>query len=148
MHTLSRASLTQCIARYAALGWSGYVPDACRQGTLLIPINIAKWMWGWPNRFLDRMQAVDTQIHLLGPYSGGGFSEGLDDPQLIDQLPDGYSGGISTDAPDLVMTWLHAAHGGVGRNASNGRIRAGCDIWQIRLRPRPPVLSSAISHRR
>lgn len=111
MHTLSRASLTQCIARYAALGWSGYVPDACRHGTLLIPINIAKWMWGWPNRFLDRMQAVDTQVYLLGPYSGGGFSEGLDDPKLIDQLPDGYSGGISTDALDLVMPVIKARFG-------------------------------------
>ncbi|ESY83186.1 hypothetical protein X740_02585 [Mesorhizobium sp. LNHC221B00] len=78
---------------------------------MLIPINIAKWMWGWPNRFLDRMQAVDTQIHLLGPYSGGGFSEGLDDPQLIDQLPDGYSGGISTDALDLVMPVIKARFG-------------------------------------
>ncbi len=103
MHTLSRASLKQCIARYAGLGWSGYVPDACRGGTLLIPINIAKWMWGWPDRFLDRMQSVDTRVYLLGPYSGGGFSQGLDDPQLINQLPDGYSGGISTDALDIVM---------------------------------------------
>ncbi|MER9306206.1 glycerophosphodiester phosphodiesterase [Mesorhizobium sp. M0293] len=103
MHTLSRASLTQCILRYAALGWSGYVPDACRKGTLLVPVNIAKWMWGWPSRFLDRMQGVDTSVYLLGPYSGGDFSQGLDDPELIGQLPSGYSGGISTDALDLVM---------------------------------------------
>ncbi|MET3580671.1 glycerophosphoryl diester phosphodiesterase [Mesorhizobium robiniae] len=103
MHTLSRASLTQCILRYTALGWSGYVPEACRQGTLLIPINVARWLWGWPDRFLDRMDGVDTRIYLLGPYAGGGFSQGLDDPQLIDQLPDGYSGGISTDTLDLVM---------------------------------------------
>ncbi|RVB18898.1 glycerophosphodiester phosphodiesterase, partial [Mesorhizobium sp. M7A.F.Ca.CA.004.05.1.1] len=103
MHTLSRASLTQCILRYAAIGWSGYVPDACRRGTLLIPVNVAKWMWGWPNRFLDRMQRVDSRVYLLGPYSGGDFSQGLDDPELIKQLPDGYSGGISTDALDLVM---------------------------------------------
>ncbi|MER8716447.1 MULTISPECIES: glycerophosphodiester phosphodiesterase family protein [unclassified Mesorhizobium] len=103
MHTLSRASLTRCILRYAALGWSGYVPDACRQGTLLIPVNVAKWMWGWPARFLDRMDSVGSRVYLLGPYSGGGFSQGLDDPASIDQLPDDYSGGISTDALDLVM---------------------------------------------
>ncbi|WP_376704506.1 glycerophosphodiester phosphodiesterase family protein [Mesorhizobium sp. ISC25] len=81
MHTLSRASLTRCILRYAALGWSGYVPDACRQGTLLIPFNVAKWMCGWPDRFLDRMDSVGSRVDLLGPYSGG----------------------ISTDALDLVM---------------------------------------------
>ncbi|MER9564799.1 glycerophosphodiester phosphodiesterase family protein [Mesorhizobium sp. M0571] len=103
MHTLSRASLTRCILRYAALGWSGYVPDACRQGTLLVPVNVANWMWGWPDRFLDRMDSVGSRVYLLGPYFGGDFSQGLDDPASIDQLPDDYSGGISTDALDLVM---------------------------------------------
>jgi glycerophosphoryl diester phosphodiesterase len=49
------------------------------------------------------MQGVDSRVYLLGPYSGGDFSQGLDDPELIKQLPDGYSGGISTDALDLVM---------------------------------------------
>jgi glycerophosphoryl diester phosphodiesterase len=68
--------------QYAALGWSGYVPEQCRDTTLLIPINVAGWLWGWPNRFLDRMDAAGTQMFLLGPY-GGGFSEGLDDPELI-----------------------------------------------------------------
>lgn len=46
---------------------------------------------------------LDCRTNLLGPYSGGGFSQGLDDPASIDQLPDDYSGGISTDALDLVM---------------------------------------------
>lgn len=104
--TLSRASLTRCLSRYAALGWSGYVPRDCRQAPLLIPINIAQWMWGWPNRFLDRMDAVGSSVHLLGPYAGGGFSQGFDDAALIQQLPDGYSGGISTDAVDVVMPMI------------------------------------------
>lgn len=103
MRSLSKQSLTRCLLRYAGLGWSGYVPDDCRGTTLGMPINIAPWLWGWPNRFLDRMESVGTHVYLFGPYYGGGFSDGIDDPTMIDALPAGYSGGISTDALDLVM---------------------------------------------
>lgn len=108
MRSLSKQSLTRCLMRYEALGWSGYVPDDCRGTTLLVPINIAPWLWGWPNRFLDRMDNVGTNVFLLGPYTGGGFSEGLDDPALIRDLPSGYSGGISTDALDQIMPLLES----------------------------------------
>jgi glycerophosphoryl diester phosphodiesterase len=100
---LSRKTLMRCVLRYAALGWSGYVPESCRGTSLLIPINIAPWLWGWPDRFLDRMDAAGTRVYLLGPYHGGGFSDGLDDPEMVKQLPPGYSGGISTDRLDLVV---------------------------------------------
>ncbi|GAA2822066.1 glycerophosphoryl diester phosphodiesterase [Aminobacter aminovorans] len=103
MRTLSKKSLTRCLLRYAGLGWSGYVPEDCRGTTLGIPINIAPWLWGWPNRLLDRMENAGTNVYLFGPYDGGGFSDGIDDPAMIETLPAGYSGGISTDALDLVM---------------------------------------------
>jgi glycerophosphoryl diester phosphodiesterase len=103
MRTLSKKSLTRCLLRYAGLGWSGYVPEDCRGTTLGIPINIAPWLWGWPNRLLDRMENAGTNVYLFGPYHGGGFSDGIDDPAMIETLPAGYSGGISTDALDLVM---------------------------------------------
>ncbi|WP_394891422.1 glycerophosphodiester phosphodiesterase family protein [Mesorhizobium sp. AaZ16] len=116
MRTLSRRSLARCILQYAALGWSGYVPEHCRGTTLLIPINVAGWLWGWPNRFLDRMDAAGIQIFLLGPYTGGGFSEGLDDPELIKNLPAGYSGGISTDALDLIVPEIAHHPASTGRS--------------------------------
>lgn len=108
MRTVSKRSLMRCIKSYAALGWSGHVPEDCRGTTLFIPINIAPWLWGWPDRFLDRMEAADTQVFLLGPYSGGGYSQGLNDPAMLDKLPAGYSGGISTDALDVIMPKLQA----------------------------------------
>lgn len=108
IHRLSRGGLISCIPRYAALGWSGYVPEACRDATLLVPINIAPWLWGWPDRFLDRMDAVGTRVYVLGPYAGEGFSQGLDDPELLERLPEGYSGGISTDAIDVIAPALTA----------------------------------------
>jgi glycerophosphoryl diester phosphodiesterase len=78
-----RQSLKACIVRYAALGWSGYVPDACRNTIVALPVNIARWMWGWPHRFVSRMQAAGTEVILLGPWSGGA-SAGID---VVDQLP-------------------------------------------------------------
>ncbi|WAX93345.1 glycerophosphodiester phosphodiesterase family protein [Aminobacter sp. NyZ550] len=106
MRTLSKKSLTRCLLRYAGLGWSGYVPEDCRGTTLGVPINFAPWLWGWPDRFLDRMESAGTNVYLFGPYHGGGFSDGIDDPAIIETLPAGYSGGISTDALELVMPAL------------------------------------------
>lgn len=100
--TLSKKSLMRCLLRYEGLGWSGYVPEDCRGSTLLVPINVAPWLWGWPDRFLERMESVGTNVYLLGPYHGGEFSDGIDDPALLDRLPRGYSGGISTDQLDVI----------------------------------------------
>jgi len=105
MRSFSRQSLKQCLLAYIGSGWSGHVPEACRQTTLLVPVNVAPWLWGWPDKFLDRMEEADTQVFLIGPYHGG-FSEGLDDPAEIEALPEGYSGGISTDALDLIEPTL------------------------------------------
>jgi glycerophosphoryl diester phosphodiesterase len=84
------------------MGWSGYVPAACERSMLMIPINYAPWLWGWPNRFLQRMAAIDTSIFLVGEYQGEGFSQGLDDLERIRALPENYSGGIWTDRIDVV----------------------------------------------
>ena len=53
----SKKSLQSCLLGYAALGWSGYVPAACRKGMMLVPLNVAPWLWGWPDKFMQRMHA-------------------------------------------------------------------------------------------
>lgn len=105
MRSFSRQSLKDCLVAYTGLGWSGYVPEACRRTALLVPVNVTPWLWGWPNRFLDRMDGVDTTVFLIGPYHGG-FSEGLNTAAEIEGLPEGYSGGISTDAIDAIRPAL------------------------------------------
>ena len=105
VHTMSKASLESCLLRYVMLGWSGYVPAACKATVLMIPTNIAPWLWGWPDRFLDRIDSAGSTVFLVGPWSGG-FTEGLDTPEQIDALPPGYSGGISTDALDIIKPAL------------------------------------------
>lgn len=102
IRTISRPRLKRCLVRYMALGWSGYVPSDCGRSVLFVPANVARWLWGWPNRFLQRMDRVGTRVVLIGDYRGEGFSQGLDDPERLSELPSDYSGGIWTDRIDLI----------------------------------------------
>jgi glycerophosphoryl diester phosphodiesterase len=68
----------------------------------MVPANVASWLWGWPNRFLQRMARAESQVMLVGDYWGEGFSQGFDDPARLNQLPADYSGGIWTDRIDLI----------------------------------------------
>jgi glycerophosphoryl diester phosphodiesterase len=69
---------------------------------MFVPLNFAPWMWGWPNKFITRMRDAGVQVYVLGPYSGGGFSTGVDDVEQLARLPAGYSGGIWTNHIDRI----------------------------------------------
>ena len=102
VRTMSKASLKACLLRYFALGWTGYVPAACRNSMLLVPINVAPWLWGWPGRFVERMGRAGTHVFTLGPWDGEEFSRGLDSAEEVRALPAGYSGGIWTNRIDRI----------------------------------------------
>jgi glycerophosphoryl diester phosphodiesterase len=97
MRVMGRGTLMRCLGRYIGLGWSSYVPAACRNTMLLVPSNYAWVLWGWPNRFLARMRDAGTEVYLLGPYGGGEFTTGIDTAVDVGQLPEGYNGGIWTN---------------------------------------------------
>jgi glycerophosphoryl diester phosphodiesterase len=99
--TLSKGSLKSCLLGYVAFGFTGFVPASCRHSVVYVPINVAPWLWGWDRVLLDRFAAVDAELYVIGPYTGG-WSDGLDDPADLARLPAGYAGGISTDTIDLV----------------------------------------------
>lgn len=100
--TISRSSIKSCLIGYIGYGWTGLVPQACRNAVVLVPINVAPWLWGWPDRFLNRMETADSAVFVLGPYSGGEFSTGIDTPQLFEQLPANYSSGIWTNEIETI----------------------------------------------
>lgn len=102
IRTITRPRLKRCLIRYAALGWSGHVPGACADSILTVPANVAPWLWGWPNRFLQRMDAANSQVVLLGDYRGESYSQGYNDPERLSTLPADYAGGIWTDRIDLM----------------------------------------------
>ena len=73
---------------------------------VLVPLNVAPWLWGWPDRFLARMDSVNSPVFVLGPYFGGDFSTGIDTRAEIARLPEHYSGGILTNELEMVRREL------------------------------------------
>lgn len=102
IRVLSRPWLKRCLLRYIGLGWSGYVPRDCRDTLVVVPANARRWMWGWPNRFLRRMDRAGTHVIVIGDYRGEGFSQGIDDPERLKEFPSDFSGTIWTDRIDLL----------------------------------------------
>ncbi len=100
VRTMSKASLKRCLLQYEAIGWTGIIPDACKGTQLHIPVEYASWLWGWPHRFLSRMEQVGTRVILVKYIDG--FSRGFDTPEDLEDLPKDYSGGIWTNRIDRI----------------------------------------------
>jgi glycerophosphoryl diester phosphodiesterase len=113
----SRRSLMQCLTRYAVLGWSGHVPPACRNSLVLVPSNVAPWQWGWPHRLVRRLRAAGSDVVVLGPYTGGDFSSGIDDAEALARLPADYAGGLWTNRIELIGPLLR--HPGAAEGSSS-----------------------------
>ena len=105
----TRASIRRCLLRYLALGWSGYVPAACRDTLLAVPLDYAPLLWGWPHRFTARMRRAGTDVILLGPYDGSGFSSGIDDLAALARVPERFDGYLWTDRIETVGPALRPA---------------------------------------
>lgn len=91
----TRKSVKGCAIDYILIGWSGYVPDSCRNTIVAIPKHYAPFVWGWPRKFGGRMNKVNTHIILVD--QSHGHMDGIDDPQEIRELSKDYRGLIWTD---------------------------------------------------
>lgn len=102
---MSRDSLRSCLIGYFAFGWSGAIPKSCERTLVLVPINVAPWLWGWPETLVRRMESVGSAVFVLGAYHGGP-SRGVDSLEELDQLPRRYTGGIWTNELELITEAL------------------------------------------
>lgn len=100
--TMSARAEMSCLLTYLALGWSGFVPPSCANSLILVPRNYGKWLWGWPNRFADRMRKVSSDVFLLGPRGGDGFSSGIDSAEAFAEAPHSANLGIWTNRIDRI----------------------------------------------
>ena len=92
-----------CLLQYLALGWSGYVPDLCKNAAVMVPVNFGWLLWGWPNLFIERMRAAGSEVILLGPYEAGDpGTNGIDTLDELAQVPDGFTGYIWTNKIELI----------------------------------------------
>jgi glycerophosphoryl diester phosphodiesterase len=106
---VNRSRVKACAYRYLAFGWTGHVPDDCKGGVLAVPTNLRWLVWGWPNRFLARMQNADVQVWMAGPL--GGEEPFISEAGQLDSIPQGFSGMIVTDhieriCPEARRRWL------------------------------------------
>ncbi|WP_269581223.1 glycerophosphodiester phosphodiesterase family protein [Roseibium sp. Sym1] len=88
-----------CLLGYIVLGWSGHVPASCRNRQILVPVNYAVWLWGWPNRFLQRMEENGAEIVLSGPPKG---TAGIDTLEQLAKVPEGFGGYIWTNRIEVI----------------------------------------------
>ncbi|HSQ94515.1 MAG TPA: glycerophosphodiester phosphodiesterase family protein [Croceibacterium sp.] len=92
----SDESAGKCHNAYALEGWLGITPAACRNGTLVVPLNDQWSVAGWPNRTIARMQAVGAHILMTGPQRGRD-SRGLDLPEQLGEIPSTFTGYVLVD---------------------------------------------------
>jgi glycerophosphoryl diester phosphodiesterase len=97
---MSMATLKSCLLPYIAVGWTGIIPSACEKTQLHLPEKYAPYIWGFPGKFLSRMEKADTRVILVA--GDGGWSEGFDTKQDMNRLPEKYTGGIWTNRIDVI----------------------------------------------
>ncbi|WP_226668559.1 glycerophosphodiester phosphodiesterase family protein [Microbulbifer aggregans] len=98
----SRDSVRHCTYRYLFLGWTGYVPEACRNGAVVAP-NTWQWaLWGWPNRFMQRMEDAGSLVMELDFEVRGRGMHGIYTPQQLDFLPPDYRGALWIEKIEVI----------------------------------------------
>lgn len=85
-----------CTQAYGWQGWLGLTPEACRNGTLIVPLNYQWALAGWPNRLQARMAAVNARVMVIGPY-GDARPAGLDLPEQIGEIPASFTGYVMVE---------------------------------------------------
>ena len=98
----SKQTMKSCLLAYAGIGWTGHVPDSCTHTELHLPQRYGRFLWGWPNRFEQRMAAADTRVILVA--GDGPWSEGFDDRDALADVPEGWSGWLWTNRVDRIST--------------------------------------------
>ena len=101
LREVGKASTKACLLPYLAYGWTGIAPSACRGQVVAVPISHVGWLWGWPNRFLARMDGVGATVMLTGPLTGGPMG-GVDDEATRALVPPGFGGHVWTNHIETV----------------------------------------------
>jgi glycerophosphoryl diester phosphodiesterase len=102
IRVLSTKLLKKALIRYELLGWSGYIPKEINNMEIHIPLNYAKYLWGWPNKFVERMESVNTRVVIVE--GNGEWSEGFDTLESLEKIPKGYNGYVWTNRIDTISS--------------------------------------------
>lgn len=100
IRVLSIERLKQALLKYELWGWTGYIPEEIKNMELHIPLKYAKLLWGWPHKFVARMNSVNTRVVIV--QGNGKWSEGFDTVESLQEIPKGYAEYIWTNRIDKV----------------------------------------------
>ncbi len=103
LKTFTKNGVKDCLVNYVSLGWTGYMPQACRNTLVMVPVNVGPYLWGWPNLFLQRMRDAGSEVILLGDYGAGDEGTmGIDTAEQFSRVPAGFDGYIWTNKIEVI----------------------------------------------
>ncbi len=103
LRSYTRTSMAGCIVDYELTGWTGIVPEACRNTVVLVPSNLTWAVWGWPHKFTRRMERAGSDVILLGPFDNGDTgTRGLDALDELKAVPEGFGGYVWTNRIEII----------------------------------------------
>ena len=76
---------------------------ACRDGIVLVPVDLAPFLWGWPGRFMQRMNSAGSDVVLRGPAVFDPVSDGIDTGATARGIPKGFPGFVWTNDITVVQ---------------------------------------------
>ena len=104
---VSTAQTKACLKSYALLGWSGHVPEKCRNRSILVPVSHAHYLWGWPHKFTARMKAAGSDVMLAGPLGGNrAGAGGINTIETAARIPANFDGFVWTDRVEEITPFL------------------------------------------
>ncbi len=102
MRGFAKPAMKACAIGYLKTAWMGRTPRACRGAVVAVPISHARLVWGWPHRFLDRMEAAGTTVILAGRLEDTLGLPAIDDAETLSKAPTGFSGYIWTNRVEVI----------------------------------------------
>jgi glycerophosphoryl diester phosphodiesterase len=100
IRVFSMKLIKNALIKYELLGWTGYIPEEMHNMEIHIPLKWAKYLWGWPHKFVERMESVNTRVVIVE--GNGKWSEGFDTAESLEKIPKGFSGYVWTNRIDLI----------------------------------------------
>lgn len=96
MRAFTIAAARKCAADYRA-SLLGSVPESCANGVMLLTLDdLGFTLWGWPNRFLERMAQAQTMV-IIAQSVEGETIKGLTEPSQYGEIAKEFNGYIWVD---------------------------------------------------
>jgi glycerophosphoryl diester phosphodiesterase len=87
----------RCASEYRASGITGSIPRSCADGWVILTLDdLGFTLWGWPNRFLDRMAKANIRVIVAQDVEGTKI-KGLTEARQYGEIASSYNGYVWID---------------------------------------------------